>query len=203
MTTAPATTPTAPAPTAQRGRAWIALLVVSFIVFWPIGLALLIYLKWSGRMFCSRHARWGATAEELAATWPGDELVARPGGESTRAVTVNAPAGALWPWLLQLGQDRGGFYSYDWLENALGLHIHNAEQVVPAWQRLQVGDLVHFTPDRWLGLRTDRPPKTTVAQLNPERDLVLHMFPASHYNEKARWAPSRRRLRGPPAGPPR
>lgn len=121
-----------------------------------------------------RHSRWGATTAELAAAWPGDELVPLPGGQSTRAVTVDAPPDALWPWLLQLGQDRGGFYSYDWLESALGLHIHNAEQVVPAWQRLQVGDQVHFMPNRWLGLRTDRVPKTVVALLHPERDLVLH-----------------------------
>ena len=63
------------------------------------------------------HLRWGATDEEAGKPLPGDDLVPQPGIESTRAITVHAPAGEVWPWLAQIGQDRGGFYSYEWLEN--------------------------------------------------------------------------------------
>src|SRR5918994_7083921 len=66
------------------------------------------------------HLRWGATEEGIAKPLPGDELVPNPAIESTRAITVNAPVEEVWPWLAQIGQDRGGFYSYEWLENLAG-----------------------------------------------------------------------------------
>lgn len=89
------------------------------------------------------HERWGATGEEVRAALPGDDLVADPARQSTRAITVHAPAGQVWPWVVQLGADRGGFYSYDWLENLFRLGIHSAGRVVPDWQRRAVGDLVY------------------------------------------------------------
>jgi hypothetical protein len=89
------------------------------------------------------HERWGATDQEARAALPGDDLVADPATQSTRAITVHAPAGQVWPWVVQLGADRGGFYSYDWLENLFRLGIHSAAQVVPDWQRRAVGDLVY------------------------------------------------------------
>jgi hypothetical protein len=89
------------------------------------------------------HERWGATDEEVRAALPGDELVAEPAGQSTRAITIDAPPERVWPWVIQLGADRAGFYSYDWLENVFGLGIHSADAVVPRWQERAVGDLVH------------------------------------------------------------
>ncbi len=89
------------------------------------------------------HERWGATDEEVHAALPGDDLLADPATQSTRAITVRAPAGQVWPWVVQLGADRGGFYSYDWLENLFRLGIHSAGQVVPDWQQRAVGDLVY------------------------------------------------------------
>jgi hypothetical protein len=86
--------------------------------------------------------RWGATDDEARAPLPGDELVAEPADQVTRAISIAAPPGDVWPWLIQLGADRGGFYSYDWLENLFGLGIHSAERVVPEWQDRAVGDLV-------------------------------------------------------------
>src|SRR5215212_5875702 len=65
--------------------------------------------------------RWGATRAQSEATLPGDELAPRPGVGPTRGVTVDAPVEAVWSWLAQIGQDRGGFYSYEWLENLAGL----------------------------------------------------------------------------------
>jgi hypothetical protein len=64
--------------------------------------------------------RWGATDEEIGRSWPGDELSPDPVSEATRAITIHAPVEAVWPWLVQIGQDRGGFYSYTWLENLFG-----------------------------------------------------------------------------------
>ena len=66
------------------------------------------------------HLRWGATEEEIEKPLPGDDLVPEPGSQFTRAITVNAPAEEVWPWLAQVGQDRGGVYSYEWLESLSG-----------------------------------------------------------------------------------
>ena len=77
---------------------------------------------------------------------PGDELIGDPAAMTTLAVPIEAPAADVWPWLLQIGQDRAGFYSYDALENLVGLHIHSADQIVDQWQTLTVGDRVRLTP---------------------------------------------------------
>jgi hypothetical protein len=95
------------------------------------------------------HMRWGATDEEVRKSLPGDELAPHPTLESTRALTIRAPAKEVWRWLMQLGQDRGGFYSYDWLENLADLAIHSAEEIVPELQNLKVGDLVRWPPRGW------------------------------------------------------
>lgn len=114
------------------------------------------------------HTRWGATDDEVERALPGDELVASPIAVTTRAISVNAPPEAIWPWIAQLGQGRGGFYSYEWIENTLlRCDIHNADAVVPAWQRPAVGDLVRMSPDPAM------PPAYVVAQVHPGRALVL------------------------------
>jgi hypothetical protein len=86
--------------------------------------------------------RWGATDAELSMLLPGDDT--QPGWmvTSTRAVTVNAPASQVWQWVVQLGQDRAGFYSNDWLENLVLSDIHNQNVIRPDWQSRQVGDLI-------------------------------------------------------------
>ena len=91
--------------------------------------------------------RWGATAQELAGPLPGDELIEGPGLTGTRALTVRAPADRVWPWVAQLGQARGGFYSYDFLENLVGCNIHSADRVVSEWQDVKPGDEVRLHPD--------------------------------------------------------
>ena len=90
---------------------------------------------------------WGATAEEAAAPLPGDELVPEPAQNTTLAVSIGASAQEVWAWLVQIGQDRGGMYSYDWLENLIGLHIHSAEEIRPEWQHLTAGDRVVVVPE--------------------------------------------------------
>lgn len=77
---------------------------------------------------------------------PCDELVEHPKLNATHAITIDAPASAVWPWLVQMGQTRGGFYSYAWLENLVGCHMHNADQIHPEWQDLKVGDQVWLHP---------------------------------------------------------
>src|SRR5207248_2313440 len=88
------------------------------------------------------HHRWGATSEVNTKQLPGDELVPQPEIQSTRAITVNAPAEEVWPWLAQVGQDRGGFYSYEWLENLAGCQMRNADRIHPEWQHREVGETV-------------------------------------------------------------
>ena len=106
---------------------------------------------------------WGAAVPR--ASFPGDDLVARPRYVATRGVTIAAPPAAIWPWLVQIGQGRGGFYSYDWLENLVGCDIHSADRILPAFQRLAVGDRVRLEPEGRFDL--------TVAAVEPERALVL------------------------------
>jgi hypothetical protein len=89
---------------------------------------------------------WGATVGETMRGLPGDELVANPGIEITHAVTIEAPVEEVWPWLAQIGQDRGGFYSYEWLENLAGCEMRNADRVHPEWQRREIGERVSLHP---------------------------------------------------------
>ena len=92
---------------------------------------------------------WGATTDEALATLPGDELLEDPDGVSTRAITVAAPASAVWPWLAQMGPaPRGGAYTYDWIENLLGLDMHSADQILPELQHPAVGDTIGLGANR-------------------------------------------------------
>jgi len=94
-----------------------------------------------------RLLRWGATDTELAVGLAGDDLLPHADLTATRAITVRAAASDVWPWVAQLGQGRGGFYSYTALENALGCDIHNADRIVEEWQDVAVGDQVRLHPD--------------------------------------------------------
>jgi len=109
------------------------------------------------------HLRWGASAHECGMSLPGDDLIVSPDLTATRAITVRASADQVWPWIAQLGQGRGGFYSYDFLENLVGCDIHSADRIVPGWQDIKIGDEVKLAPAVGLG----------VAALEPRRSLVL------------------------------
>lgn len=115
------------------------------------------------------YMRWGATDEEIRMSLPGDELIPDAVYEYTRAVTINAPAERVWSWLIQIGQGRGGFYSYDWLENLMGLDIHSANTIVPALQDLKVGDTIRMTPTE----RYPEGPSFAVASIEPNHFLIL------------------------------
>jgi hypothetical protein len=111
------------------------------------------------------HTRWGATREEAARAMPGDELVPDPTVTTTRAVTIHAPAEAVWPWLVQMGElPRAGFYSYEWIQRALGLQVENADRIRPELQHLSEGDAI------------DRSGSMVVFALQPGHALVLGPF---------------------------
>jgi hypothetical protein len=108
--------------------------------------------------------RWGARSEELDKELPGDELLPEGGTRILHAVTINASPEEVWPWVAQIGQDRGGFYSYEWLENLAGCEMRNAEDIHEEWQHREIGETVFlhptgglevilFEPGRALGLR--------------------------------------------------
>lgn len=94
----------------------------------------------------SYRARWGASVEDLARKLPGDELVRYAKWEFTHAITIYAPESEVWGWLVQIGADRGGLYSYEMLENLAGCKIHNAEQIISKYQHLKAGDEIKIHP---------------------------------------------------------
>ncbi len=92
---------------------------------------------------------WGATAEEAEARLPGDELLEDADGIATRAIEIDAPPAAVWPWIAQIGPSpRGGAYTYDWIENLLGLDMHSVDRVLPEFQHPQVGDTIGYGSNR-------------------------------------------------------
>jgi hypothetical protein len=124
-----------------------------------------------------RRARWGLDSESATRRLPGDELVANPRWSWTHGIDIDAPADAVWPWIAQIGADRGGFYSYQWLENLAGCALRNAERVHPEWElREGVGLFVH--PDL---------PPLRVVSLEPGHHFVVHAPPEA--SAKARGKP--------------
>lgn len=112
----------------------------------------------------SWHLRWGATDDDVKMPLPGDELVEHPRLNAPHAITIQASVRDVWPWLVQMGQKRGGFYSYTWLENLVGCHMQNADQIVPGWQELKAGDEVWLHP---------KAPSLRVLAIEPGRAIVL------------------------------
>ena len=113
------------------------------------------------------HLRRGSTKEEVQRSWQGDDLVPNSAEGYTHAITIHAPAAEVWPWLVQIGQDRGGFYSYELLENLTGCNIHNSDRIVPEFQHLEVGDKVTMHPKNEY--------RYVVAGIEPNRALILQI----------------------------
>lgn len=110
---------------------------------------------------------WGARPDEVRATLPGDGLAETCGRRTTRAVGIDGSPADIWPWLVQIGEDRGGFYSYSLLERAVGADVHNADAIHPEWQRIQVGDTI------WLARRYGAKARQIVAAVRSHSHLVL------------------------------
>jgi hypothetical protein len=139
-----------------RAAVWVGLAGVPAALVTAAGTYWFVLRPW--------HLTWGATASEVESAWTGDHLIPHPMGECTHAITIHRPAAAVWPWLAQIGQGRGGFYSYAWLENLLGCRMENADRIMPEHQQLHVGDPILMHPSA---------PPLTVAILEPGRALVL------------------------------
>ncbi|MFT4086041.1 MAG: SRPBCC family protein [Gordonia sp. (in: high G+C Gram-positive bacteria)] len=106
---------------------------------------------------------WGATEEEVNATLPGDEFLPDADGVSTRAITIAAPPEAVYPWIVQMGPaPRGGAYTYDWIENLLGLNFHSVDDVLPQFQHPELGERVEFGPN-----------VMEVVRIDPDRAFVI------------------------------
>jgi hypothetical protein len=131
------------------------------------------------------HLRWGATADEVHGAMPGDEIVPRAQFNATRSITIDVPPERVWPWIVQLGYGRAGFYTYDLIDNA---GQQSAERVLPEYQQLAVGDsmpmfkelrglaiayiVTAFEPARWMVWThrprpTERPDSTWTWRLTP------------------------------------
>ena len=136
----------------RYGRLWRALFYVSIVWATVTAAYLLVVWPWM--------RGWGSTESERNAVLPGDDIVPNANLRTTKAITIQAPPEAIYPWLLQIGVDRGGMYSYDWLENLFGLKVHTVDQIVPAYQEAKPGDFWHFTPEDYV--------------LNPGPGLYVH-----------------------------
>lgn len=121
---------------------------------------------------------WGATEAERAAPLPGDDVVPDARYVTTRAVTIDAPPELVWPWLVQMGQDRAGFYTHNWVERLLQSGIKDVDAVHPEWQALAAGDLMRTNRD--IG---GKPMGWPVVSVDGPRSLVVRSrsMPAGTY----------------------
>jgi hypothetical protein len=143
----------------RRGGSWKTGAAVAGVLALPA--YYLLVRRW--------HARWGATDDEARAAMPGDELVERPRDVTTRAVTIRARPEEVWPWLAQMGYQRGGLYSYDSVDLVMGiLDEPSSDAILPQFQTLEAGDVIPIG-----GSGPDWP----VAAVEPNRSLVLDIRP--------------------------
>lgn len=117
-----------------------------------------------------RRNRWGV-ADADGRAYPGDGLVPRPRWQWTHGIEIDAPVSAVWPWIVQTGADRGGFYSYEWLENLVGCGVRNADHVEPGWA-LRVGENLVLHPDAPVPVVAMEPGRWFVAHLDADADDV-------------------------------
>lgn len=136
---------------------------------------------------------WGLDAATAARELPGDDLVPAPRWTWTHGIEVAAPADEVWPWVAQIGADRAGFYSYEWLENLVGCRVRNADRVHPEWQ-LRLGDGLLLHP---------RQPALPVVRLAPGEHLVAYLAGEDARGAGRSWAAASWLLLVEPLGPRR
>jgi hypothetical protein len=137
---------------------WVLILLAVGLAVWRIFL-----FPWA--------SNWGSTGEERMKPLPGDAFGDPAAARHTWGLTIGAPADEVWKWLVQIGQDRGGFYSYTFMENLVGAGIRNTNEIKPEWQELKVGDLVRLGRDESVI-------KLEVLAVEPGRYLVLPFWGA-------------------------
>jgi hypothetical protein len=133
-----------------------------------LGAGLVAAAAWPAYLLTIRrwHERWGATDEEVGRPMPGDVIVAHPWDVTTRAISIKAEPEHIWPWLAQMGYQRGGMYSYDWIDQLIGvLDQPSSERVLPEFQVLRPGDVIP------IGYGPDWP----IEAVEPQRSLVLNI----------------------------
>ncbi len=124
------------------------------------------------------YSAWGTTRSERQMVMIGDPPLGESHYRIDHAISIDAPVDSVWQWLVQVGQDRGGFYSYDWLERAFGADIRNADRIIPEWQNRTAGDLVRAVQPSYLGGLLGRNLGWKVRQVEPGRALVLENWGA-------------------------
>lgn len=146
---------------------WWLLLAGSVLIL------LAVYLLWIRPW----QLRWGATDEELNRSMPGDDIVKHPTFDATRAVTIRARPEEIWPWMVQIGFGRAGWYSYDWIDN---LGRPSAERIIPEFQNIQVGDLIPIFKDRGFWVKAFEPNRWMLWDDKDKGDLTWFwgLYPA-------------------------
>ena len=139
----------------------------TFLAILGIFLAVLIVVVIVAILLTPWMDRWHSTPDERAARFPGDDLVENPAKIINHAVTINAPAAQIYPWILQIGADKSGMYSYTWLENLVGCKMAKDEVIKPEWQDLKEGDLMLMCAGDFA------PPPYIVAQVIPDQAVVF------------------------------
>lgn len=138
------------------------------------------------------YLHWGATESESARLLPGDELVPHPRVKYTRGITIENTPDKIWPWLAQIGQDRGGLYSYEQLENLVGCDIRNADRILPEFQQIKIGDRVKLGPTGYpyytvLGVKANEALILAAADVIPEADGLRLPDPLPQEYTLANW----------------
>lgn len=136
---------------------------------WTFRTAVALLGLWAARQY---YRNWGTTKGEAAMALPGDRLIRSPGVQMTDGISIDVAAEDVWPWLAQIGQDRGGFYSHESVERLLGTHIIDTDRIHPHWQQLAVGDEIRFAPRGWM--RQPEGIVFTVDEVEHGQTIVLH-----------------------------
>lgn len=145
---------------------WLGFAICTFGAIVVVAMYILLVRPW--------HARWGATDEEVARAMPGDNIIPNA-ASSTRAITIHSSPAALWPWLVQIGYGRAGWYSYDWIDND---GKPSARKVVRSLQHLEIGDVITMVPGMGPKVREVKPLRYFVAGDRTGGTWCLAIYPA-------------------------
>jgi hypothetical protein len=160
---------------------WLGGLVAALVTFGVlVGLYVWVIKPW--------HLRWGATADEVAGAMPGDELIP-DAGSATRAVSIAAKPNDVWPWLVQIGYGKAGWYSYDWIDNDFE---PSADQILPEYQDLAVGDKILMMPDMGFVVESIDEDRSIVSVLEDgSTSWCLALYPTDGGGTRlvSRWRP--------------
>ena len=136
---------------------WLGWATGALVVLLALGVLAAVYLAkvrpW--------YRRWGATDDEVQRQMPGDDLIEAAGG-ATRAISINANPNEVWPWLVQLGYGKAGWYSYDWIDNDFK---RSADRILPEHQSLEAGDTILMAPAMGLKVKSVDPTRSIVSTL--------------------------------------